>query len=69
MIVFLVYLNIQLTNREAVNELFSNITWAHTKHRSYEDPEVLAHWMGPHTNLYVTLAVFVIMRVCILVPY
>ena len=53
----------QLSNRRAVNELFSNITWATQEGENYLDEEILHHWTGPHKNLYVTLALFIVMRV------
>ncbi len=54
---------LQLSNRKAVNELFSNITWATGEGNNYLDEEILHHWKGPHKNLYLTLALFIVMRV------
>ncbi|ESO95685.1 hypothetical protein LOTGIDRAFT_160236 [Lottia gigantea] len=51
----------QLTGRQAVNELFSNITWTTGQADDLDDEAILSHWHHPLTNMYVTLVFFIIM--------
>ncbi|CAH1772897.1 unnamed protein product [Owenia fusiformis] len=51
-----------LTSRGAVNDLFSNFTWSSAKVRSAEEAEIINHWKPENSNIYVTLALFVLMR-------
>ncbi|XP_067658627.1 chloride channel protein 2-like [Haliotis asinina] len=50
-----------LTNRQAINELFSNITWTTGQAEDLDDEAILQHWRHPQTNIYVTLVLFIIM--------
>jgi len=52
-----------LTNKKAINELFSNITWTIGQADDIEDEEILSHWIHPYTNVYITLVLFIIMHV------
>jgi hypothetical protein len=54
----------QLTQKEALNELFSNATWSGTKSKDAADIEVLKHWDGANTNIYITLVIFIVLKVC-----
>lgn len=51
----------QLTARQAINELFSNITWTAGQADDLEEEEILHHWNPPATNIYVTLLLYIIM--------
>ncbi|XP_076086729.1 chloride channel protein 2-like isoform X1 [Mytilus galloprovincialis] len=51
-----------LTNKQAINELFSNITWTIGQADDLEDEKILSHWIHPDTNVYVTLVLFIIMH-------
>ncbi|ELU02185.1 hypothetical protein CAPTEDRAFT_218810 [Capitella teleta] len=52
----------QLTNHDAVNELFSNFTWSLRNPDSAYEEEILDHWEGPLGNVYVSLVLFMTMR-------
>ncbi|PVD36642.1 hypothetical protein C0Q70_03628 [Pomacea canaliculata] len=52
----------QLTNKRAINELFSNMTWATGQTETLNEETILSHWQHPLTNIYVTLVLFVIMN-------
>ncbi|XP_076451979.1 chloride channel protein 2-like isoform X2 [Babylonia areolata] len=51
-----------LTNKKAINDLFSNITWTVGQVESMNDEVILSHWKHPLTNIYVTLVLFIIMN-------
>ena len=54
----------KLTPKQAIDELFMNITWSEA--RSSEDQaslNVLEHWDGANTNIYVTLVIFIVLKV------
>lgn len=55
-----------MTHRQAVDELFSNITWTAGQADDLDDEEILGHWKHPSTNIYVTLVLFIIMNVRVL---
>lgn len=63
----------QLTQKEAVVELFSNITWS-SGIETPETQEILSHWKTEYSsNVYVTLVIFIIVKflltaVCIALP-
>ncbi|XP_041377923.1 chloride channel protein 2-like [Gigantopelta aegis] len=50
-----------LTNRQAIHDMFSNITWTTGQAEDLDDEEILNHWKHPLTNIYVSLVVFIIM--------
>lgn len=53
----------ELTPKQAIDELFMNITWSEA--RSSEDQaslNVLEHWDGANTNIYVTLVIFIVLK-------
>ncbi|XP_031572217.1 chloride channel protein 2-like [Actinia tenebrosa] len=52
----------QLTQKQALDELFSNTTWSTTKLKDAADIEVLKHWDGANTNIYVTLVIFIVLK-------
>ena len=54
---------LQLTNKKAINDLFSNITWTLGQVEDLDDELILSHWRHPLTNIYVTLVLFIIMNV------
>ncbi|XP_077998012.1 chloride channel protein 2-like [Glandiceps talaboti] len=51
----------EITQKQALDELFSNTTWT-TGQADVDNADVLSHWKHPHTNIYVSLVVFVIMK-------
>ena len=53
----------QLTNHEAVNQLFSNFTWAMDEPVNVDQESIVRTWAGPANNVFLTLVLFVIMRV------
>lgn len=57
--------NPQLTNHDAINELFSNFTWALGQAETNYEEEILNHWEGPLSNVYVSLVLFTVMRVSV----
>lgn len=57
---------LQLTNKRAINELFSNMTWAIGQTETLNEETILSHWQHPLTNIYVTLVLFVIMNVSVI---
>ncbi|KAJ7393609.1 Chloride channel protein 2 [Desmophyllum pertusum] len=53
----------ELTSKQAIDELFINITWSEA--RESEDQaslNVLKHWDGANTNIYVTLVIFIVLK-------
>ncbi|EDO41473.1 predicted protein, partial [Nematostella vectensis] len=53
----------QLTQKAALNELFSNTTWSVARtSKDASDIEVLQHWDGANTNIYVTLVIFIVLK-------
>lgn len=54
----------QLTNHEVMNELFSNITWSGTQ-LEVDDEIIVSHWTTSYTNIYVNLAIFIVMNVSV----
>ena len=52
-----------MTHRQAVDELFSNITWTAGQADDLDDEVILSHWKHPSTNIYVTLVLFIVMNV------
>ena len=46
-----------------MEQLFSNITWAIGQGDNVADEKILRNWNHPSTNIYVTLSLFVLMRV------
>lgn len=46
-----------------MNELFSNFTWSLRNPDSAYEEEILDHWEGPLGNVYVSLVLFMTMRV------
>ncbi|XP_064610783.1 chloride channel protein 2-like isoform X2 [Liolophura sinensis] len=51
----------ELTHRQAINELFSNITWSTGQAEDLADEQIISHWRHPATNIYVNLVIFIIM--------
>ncbi|XP_070207143.1 chloride channel protein 2-like [Littorina saxatilis] len=51
-----------LTNKKAINDLFSNITWTLGQVEDLEDEAILSHWRHPLTNIYISLVLFIIMN-------
>ena len=54
-----------MTPKQAIDELFMNITWSEAQ--DSDDPaslNVLRHWDGANTNIYVTLVIFIVLKVC-----
>ena len=56
----------QLTHRQAVDELFSNITWTFGQADDLNEEEIISHWKHPETNIYINLVIFIIMNVSFL---
>ncbi|GFW23134.1 chloride channel protein 2 [Trichonephila clavipes] len=44
-----------------MNELFSNITWSGAD-LEVDDKIIVSHWITPYTNIYINLAIFIIMN-------
>ena len=44
-------------------ELFSNTTWT-SGPLTPEKEKVLSHWTSEHTNVFVTLVLFIVVQVC-----
>ena len=57
------FFSFQMTHRQAVDELFSNITWTAGQADDLDDEVILSHWKHPSTNIYVTLVLFIVMNV------
>ena len=57
------YISFQLTHRQAVDELFSNITWTFGQADDLNEEEIISHWKHPDTNIYINLVIFIIMNV------
>lgn len=53
----------QLTHRQAVDELFSNITWTFGQAEDLNEEEIISHWKHPDTNIYINLVLFIVMNV------
>ncbi|KAL5015355.1 hypothetical protein ScPMuIL_009625 [Solemya velum] len=51
----------ELTSRQALTELFSNITWTFGQADDLRDEEIISHWKHPLTNIYINLVIFIIM--------
>ncbi|GFT82231.1 chloride channel protein 2 [Nephila pilipes] len=51
----------ELTNHEVMNELFSNITWSGAD-LEVDDKIIVSHWITPYTNIYINLAIFIVMN-------
>ncbi|OWF52055.1 chloride channel protein 2-like isoform X3 [Mizuhopecten yessoensis] len=51
-----------LTSRQAINELFSNITWTTGQADNLAEEEIISHWKHPDTNIYVNLVIFIVMN-------
>ncbi|XP_077868666.1 chloride channel protein 2-like [Saccoglossus kowalevskii] len=51
----------ELTQKEVLDELFSNTTWT-TGQADVDDAQVISHWKHPDSNIYVTLVVFIVMK-------
>ncbi|XP_033764396.1 chloride channel protein 2-like isoform X1 [Pecten maximus] len=51
-----------LTSRQAINELFSNITWTSGQADNLAEEEIISHWKHPDTNIYVNLVIFIVMN-------
>ncbi|KAK2142090.1 hypothetical protein LSH36_997g02003 [Paralvinella palmiformis] len=51
-----------LSNHRAVNELFSNWTWSIREPENFKQAEILASWAGPQDNIFLTLALFTVVR-------
>ena len=64
-IVKLMYVTcLQLTNSEALDELFTNVTWSDaTAYLNVDEKEVLIRWAGPTNNVFLTLILFIVTRV------
>ncbi|XP_074626066.1 chloride channel protein 2-like isoform X1 [Acropora palmata] len=53
----------ELTSKQAIDELFSNITWSEARnHENEASLKVLEHWDGANTNIYVTLVIFIVLK-------
>lgn len=50
----------ELTSKQAINELFSNITWTTGQAEGLRDEEIISHWKHGSTNIYVNLCIFVV---------
>uniref|UniRef100_A0A8W8K1T7 Chloride channel protein 2 n=1 Tax=Magallana gigas TaxID=29159 RepID=A0A8W8K1T7_MAGGI len=55
----------ELTSKQAINELFSNITWTTGQAEGLRDEEIISHWKHGSTNIYVNLCIFVVFNVSI----
>ncbi|BFZ23084.1 hypothetical protein BsWGS_26123 [Bradybaena similaris] len=51
----------ELTGKKAINHLFSNFTWTDSQAENLDDEDILIHWQNPHTNIYVTLVLYIVM--------
>lgn len=64
----------ELTSKQAIDELFINITWSEARNSENEASlKVLEHWDGANTNIYVTLVIFIVLKfimtaVCVALP-
>ncbi|XP_061163560.1 chloride channel protein 2-like isoform X3 [Saccostrea echinata] len=52
----------ELTSKQAINELFSNITWTTGQAEGLRDEEIISHWKHGSTNIYVNLVIFVVLN-------
>ncbi|XP_078374298.1 chloride channel protein 2-like isoform X2 [Oculina patagonica] len=53
----------ELTPKQAIDELFMNITWSEAKDSDDQASlNVLKHWDGANTNIYVTLVIFIVLK-------
>jgi chloride channel 2 len=53
----------QLSLREAANQLFDNRTWTSYEPENFVDAAMLDVWKGPMNNVLLTLFLFFAMRV------
>ncbi|XP_062606139.1 chloride channel protein 2-like [Saccostrea cucullata] len=58
--IVLLLTNDNLTSKQAINELFSNITWTTGQAEGLRDEEIISHWKHGSTNIYVNLVIFVV---------
>lgn len=55
---------VKLTNPDAVRQLFSNITWSTGVAATNEEDEMLLRsWHGHHGSVFLSLTLFVVVRV------
>ncbi|KAI0214118.1 Chloride channel protein 2 [Lamellibrachia satsuma] len=53
----------RLTNSEALNELFTNVTWSDASaYLNVNEKEILMRWAGPTNNVFLTLICFIVIR-------
>lgn len=53
----------ELTQKQAIDELFINITWSEARDSDDQASlNVLKHWDGANTNIYVTLVIFIVLK-------
>lgn len=53
----------ELTSKQAIDELFMNITWSEAQDSDDQASlNVLRHWDGANTNIYVTLVIFIVLK-------
>ncbi|KAM7427325.1 Chloride channel protein 2 [Porites harrisoni] len=53
----------ELTSQQAIDELFMNITWSEAQNSEDQASlNVLEHWDGANTNIYVTLVIFIVLK-------
>lgn len=64
MLLILFFSVFQLTQKQALDELFSNTTWSRARTSTdAADIEMLKHWDGANTNIYVSLVIFIVLKV------
>ena len=51
-----------LTTHDQVVQLFSNFTWT-GPHHSVAELEVIRHWNTPHSNIFITLTIYIVATV------
>jgi hypothetical protein len=56
-------LSMQVSNHDALNQLFSNFSWTISEPVNIVEEEIVHTWEGPLKNVFVTLALFIVMRV------
>ena len=62
------YCSSQLTQKKAIEELFSNTTWSLGETEDSDVPAAtLKHWNGAFGNIYITLVFFIIIKVSVTV--
>ncbi|KAK2168076.1 hypothetical protein NP493_1244g00035 [Ridgeia piscesae] len=53
----------RLTNGEALDELFTNVTWSDPNaYLNVNEKEIVLRWAGPTNNVFLTLICFIVMR-------